>query len=197
MWKRHIRKIDEKELKENYGSTEKIESYLSNFSDMNLEDRIELLTYVLDSPKNNDYNLIRKYSSDPEIRNLLMSIKLGNSYFDRQFGLKTNKITKKAYSQFNDISNKDQQSIIEGCKAYLMFQKVGLFDLPKEVVDYFNSEEINPILNAVKEAILSTNSFNCDESTLNRIKAIERQERMDDFLRNEESERLQELLSSL
>lgn len=197
MWKRHIRKIDEKELKENYGSTEKIESYLSNFSDMNLEDRIELLTYVLDSPKNNDYNLIRKYSSDPEIRNLLMSIKLGNTYFDRQFGLKTNKITKKAYSQFNDISNKDQQSIIEGCKAYLMFQKVGLFDLPIEVIDYFNSEEINTILNAVKECILSLNSFNCDESTLNRIKAIERQERMDDFLRNEELERLQELLSSL
>jgi hypothetical protein len=186
MWKRHIAKIDKKELELNYGTKQKLEPYLSNISEMLIEDKIEMLTFVIDSP-GIDYNLIKKYSSDPEIRNLLISIKLGTSYFDKQFALRTNKVTKKEYSQFNNISNKDQQSIIEACKAYLMFQKVGLFDLPKDVVDYFNSEEINPILNAVKEAILSTNSFNCDESTLNRIKSIERQERMDDFLRDIES----------
>jgi hypothetical protein len=185
MWKRHFTKIDIKEFDVKYG-TNQLETYLSNISEMLIEDKLEMITFALDS-SGVDYNLIRKYSSVPEVKNLLINIKLGNTYFDKQFGLITNKFTKKGYSQFNNISNKDQQSIIEGCKAYLIFQKIGLFELPKEVVDYFNSEEINPILNSVKESVLSTNSFECDENILNRIKSIERQYRMDEFLRNIES----------
>ena len=80
------------------------------------------------------------------------------------------------------MSDKDQQSIIEACKAYLMFQKIGLQTLTQKIIDFYEREEVKYILTAVTDCVFNNNSFNCDESIANRIMAIERQKRMDNFL---------------
>lgn len=55
------------------------------------------------------------------------------------------------------------------------------------------------IINAIIGSVKKNNSFNCDEEILNAIKAIEREERMDIFLKEDDDdyERLQKLLSEL
>jgi hypothetical protein len=205
MWKKHISEVNHTEL---FGelTEEKIDSILANFSNLDIEDKFDILLYILDSP-GNELQLIRKHAlANDDIRYHLLLSKSGNSFTDSI--ITTDKLiekskwtSKKATTKTNEITLEEINSQtmdkkIEICKYFTLQNKLGLYTTNKEITNFFTSnQEIVKITNAIIDCVKKNNSFNCDDQIKNKIKAIERQERMDEFLKEDNNERLLDMLS--
>jgi hypothetical protein len=195
MWKKHISEVNHTEK---FGelTEEKIDSILANFSNLDIEDKFDILLYILDSP-GNELQLIRKHAlANDDIRYHLLLSKSGNSFTDSI--ITTDKLiekskwtSKKATTKTNEITLEEINSQtmdkkIEICKYFTLQNKLGLYTTNKEITNFFTSnQEIVKITNAIIDCVKKNNSFNCDDQIKNKIKAIERQERMDEFLMDE------------
>jgi hypothetical protein len=219
MWKKHISEVN---YTEKFGelTEEKIDSILTNFSNLEIEDKLDILLYILDSPKN-DFQLVRKHAlANDDIRYHLLLAKSGNNFADSI--ITTDKLIEKSkWTSMNivpiqcpskraspkkneiileEINSQTIDKKIEICKSFILYNKLDLFsmEINKEISNFFTSnQEMVKITNAIIDCVKKNNSFNCDYQIINKIKAIERQEKMDEFLKEYNNERLLDLLSEL
>lgn len=79
MWKKHTTEVN---YTEKFGelTEENIDKILSNFSDLEIEDKLDILLYILDDTKTNVYMLIRKHAlSNNDIKYHLAMTKSTNN----------------------------------------------------------------------------------------------------------------------
>ena len=209
MWRNTEVKV--KKYNEKFGelTEENINIKCSNFSNMGIEDKIEFLLYILDSPNDSSFrtirnhtSTIRNHTSNPDLRYHLTIIKKGNN-FNTLMGVSDNQSDgggkfKELSEVIEDFYAKSLEEKIELCKAFLLFKKIGLTTINKKISSFLeNDAEIGNITRCVADSVLRNNSFDCNEQIINNIKAVERQIKMDEFLNENNNERLQKLLSDL
>jgi hypothetical protein len=201
MWKKHINEVNHTEK---FGelTEEKIDSILTIFSNLDIEDKFDILLYMLDNI-NIDFQLVRKHAlANDDIKYHLSLCKSGNNFYNVVTSPKFHFDSKKRKQAANEITLEEikSQTIdkkIELCKHYILQGKLCLSyaENSQKINNFFTSDqEIVKITNAIIDCVKKNNSFNCDDQIINKIKAIERQERLDEFLINENRERLQELI---
>jgi len=178
MWKRHT---DYKE-KFNELSEHNFNKLISDFSNLEIEDKIELLLYSLDvNGKSSVYNTLKQHGFlNKDIRYHLKVLKNGNEFcMERKNGslqiISFRKVLEETLSKTLDEK-------IEICKSYLLYLKIGVKYKYEEI--FTDNPEISKIATVITDCVISNNSFDCDEQIRNKIKSIERQERMDKFLNN-------------
>ena len=175
MWKRHT---DYKE-KFNELSEHNLNKLISDFSNLEIEDKIELLLYSLDvNGKSSVYNTLKQYGFlNEDIRYHLKVLKNGNQFGRQKINgnLRITSVSK----VLEETLSKTLDEKIEICKSYLLYLKISEYE---EI--FTDNPEIIKITTAITDCVLSNNSFDCDEQIRNKIKSIERQERMDEFLNN-------------
>jgi len=176
MWKRHT---DYKE-KFNELSEHNINKLISDFSNLEIEDKIELLLQDEFLSYGQQVTLKQHVLLNKDIRYHLKVLKNVNEFCMEKINGSLQIISFRKVLE--ETLSKTLDEKIEICKSYLLYLKIGVKYKYEEI--FTDNPEISKIITAITDCIISNNSFDCDEQIRNKIKSIERQERMDEFLNN-------------